>query len=76
MTSAATSIVVGINEPSQYRWLWFGGAAALLAVVPWTFIVMMPDIKRLLEDDVIEKEGNGCLFLFSRMRLMFDKNGQ
>nr|XP_022299895.1 uncharacterized protein LOC111108362 [Crassostrea virginica] len=57
LSSAALSTALGFHEPSQYRWLWFGSAAALIAVVPWTFIVMMPDIKRLLEDDVVEKEG-------------------
>ncbi|XP_061178763.1 uncharacterized protein LOC133187416 [Saccostrea echinata] len=57
MTSAAAAVLVGLHEQSKYRWLWFGSAAAIIAVVPWTFIVMMPDIKRLLEDDVIDKEG-------------------
>lgn len=49
-----------MNEFLQYCWLWFGGVVVLFVVVFWMFIVMMLDIKCFLEDDVIEKEGNGC----------------
>lgn len=58
ISSMICTTLLGINEQSKYRWLWFGSAAAIFAVIPWTYIVMMPDIKRLLDDDVMDKEGN------------------
>lgn len=38
--------------------LWLAGVGSMVLIFPWTKFVMLPDIKRLLKDNVIEERGN------------------
>lgn len=54
-TSAAA--VWYLSEVGEQRWLWLAGGLTFISVWPWTLLVMMPDISKLHEEDVLKKEG-------------------
>jgi len=45
-------------EKSYLKNLWLEGAVIAILILPWTKIVMIPDIMKLLKDDVITERGN------------------
>ena len=56
--ASSAAAVWYLSEGGEYRWVWLVGGLTLITVWPWTLLVMMPDIKKLHESDVIKKEGN------------------
>ncbi|KAJ8313738.1 hypothetical protein KUTeg_008299 [Tegillarca granosa] len=44
-------------DESDDKWLWAVGAGVMSTIWPWTMFVMIPDINRLLKEDVIEERG-------------------
>ncbi|KAJ8314069.1 hypothetical protein KUTeg_008630, partial [Tegillarca granosa] len=55
--SIITGSLAYIYDDSEYRMLWAIGAGAVSTIWPWTMLVMLPDIKKLLKDDVIQERG-------------------
>ncbi|KAL5006800.1 hypothetical protein ScPMuIL_015606 [Solemya velum] len=55
--SSAPALAVYCLDGSDNRKLWAVGAGVFLLAWPWTLIVMISDIKKGLEDDVIDKRG-------------------
>ncbi|XP_045168647.2 uncharacterized protein LOC123531604 [Mercenaria mercenaria] len=46
-----------LDKDSDTRSLWLVGSSIFICVWPWTVIVMLPDIKKNLQDDVIKTAG-------------------
>jgi len=46
-----------LEPEAENRWLWLIGSGIFLLVFPWTAFVMKPDIKKNLQEDVIETAG-------------------
>ena len=46
-----------LDKDSDNRMLWLIGSGTLMCAIPWTLLVMLPDIKKLLKEDVIEIAG-------------------
>ena len=58
MTGVTAGLVVYfMSEGGQYRYLWLASALSFMAGLPWTKLVMMPDIQKLKESDVLERKG-------------------
>lgn len=53
----AGATVYYLDEESDNRLLWLVGAGVFISVWPWTLIVMIPDINKNLQDDVLETAG-------------------
>ncbi|OWF39514.1 hypothetical protein KP79_PYT11120 [Mizuhopecten yessoensis] len=58
MASIVTGSAVSYLDDTDNRWYWLAGAGAMLSVIPFTIFVMLPDMNKLLKDDVIEQRGN------------------
>ena len=57
MATVASGAAVYLLDESDNRNLWILGSGLMASIFPWTMIVMMPDIKRLLEDNVVRDQG-------------------
>ncbi|XP_061179117.1 uncharacterized protein LOC133187734 [Saccostrea echinata] len=55
--TASGLTVYYFTDRGQYRYLWLAGALTLLSGMPWTKLVMMPDINKLKEEDILERKG-------------------
>lgn len=55
--STAGVAVYYMESENQHRALWLIGAGVLFSIWPWTLLVMVPDIKENLKDDVFETKG-------------------
>jgi len=61
MATVASGAAVYLLDESDNRNLWILGSGLMASIFPWTMIVMMPDIKRLLEDNVVRERGKTFL---------------
>lgn len=55
--STAGVAVYYMDSENQHRVLWLIGAGVFFTIWPWTLLVMVPDIKENLKDDVFETKG-------------------
>ncbi|XP_060578701.1 uncharacterized protein LOC132735729 [Ruditapes philippinarum] len=55
--SLTGACVYYLDEDSDTRLLWLVGSGVFLSVWPWTMAVMMSDIKKNLEEDVMQTAG-------------------
>ena len=57
MATVVSGAAVYLLDESDNRNLWIIGSGVMASIFPWTMIVMMPDIKRLLKDNVVREQG-------------------
>ncbi|XP_061179116.1 uncharacterized protein LOC133187733 [Saccostrea echinata] len=55
--STSAAAVWYFSNASDHRWLWLAGGLTFISVWPWTLLVMIPDINRLLDESVLERKG-------------------
>ena len=61
MATVVSGTAVYLLDESDNRNLWMIGSGLMASIFPWTMIVMMPDINRLLKDNVVREQGKTFL---------------
>ena len=64
---SAGGLVYYLDKDSDNRVLWLIGSGLIISVWPWTLLAMMPDIKKLSKDDVIETAGTLKFHMMERV---------
>lgn len=54
---ASGLVVYFLSEKGEHHCLWLAGSLSMLSILPWTRLVMMPDINQLKEKDILDRKG-------------------